>query len=135
MSYPIDDIERVGPVFADRLKKLRIRTTERLLEAAKSPRKRRAIAEQIGAEPKELMRWVNISDMLRIKGIGEDYSELLEAAGVPTVRVLRHRDPKRLAQAMAKANRERKLVRLVPTERAVSRWVAEAKSLPAKVSY
>lgn len=135
MSYPIDDISRVGPVFADRLRKLRIRTTTRLLEAAKSPRGRKALAQKTGMEPTDLLRLANMADMMRIKGIGEEYSELLKAAGVGTVRVLKHRDPKRLAQAMAAANKERKLVRLLPSEKAVSRWVTEAKSLPTKISY
>jgi hypothetical protein len=76
-----------------------------------------------------------MADMMRIKGIGEEYSELLEAAGVDTVRELKHRNPKKLAQAMAKANTERKLVRLLPSEKAITKWIAEAKSLPMKISY
>jgi predicted flap endonuclease-1-like 5' DNA nuclease len=135
MSYPITDIEGIGPAFADRLKGLRIRTTSRLLEAAKSPRGRKTLAEQTGIEPSRILKWANMADMMRIKGIGEEYSELLEAAGVDTVRELKHRNPKNLAQAMAAANARRKLVRLLPSEKAVTKWIAEAKSLPLKISY
>jgi predicted flap endonuclease-1-like 5' DNA nuclease len=135
MSYPITDIEGIGPQFADRLKGLRIRTTSRLLEAAKSPRGRKALAESTGIEPKRILKWANLADMMRIKGVGEEYSELLEAAGVDTVRELKHRNPKKLAQAMAEANAKRKLVRLLPSEKAITRWIAEAKSLPMKISY
>jgi predicted flap endonuclease-1-like 5' DNA nuclease len=135
MSYPITDIEGIGPAFADRLKGLRIRTTSRLLEAAKNVRGRKALAEVTGIEPQRILKWANMADMMRIKGIGEEYSELLEAAGVDTVRELKHRNPKKLAQAMAKANTERKLVRLLPSEKAITKWIAEAKSLPMKISY
>jgi hypothetical protein len=76
-----------------------------------------------------------MADMMRIKGVGEEYSELLEAAGVDTVRELKHRNPKNLAQAMAAANAKRKLVRLLPSEKAITKWIAEAKSLPMKISY
>lgn len=135
MSYPITDIEGIGPAFADRLKGLRIRTTSRLLEAAKSPRGRKALAEKTGIEPSRILKWANMADMMRIKGVGEEYSELLEAAGVDTVRELKHRNPKNLAQAMAAANARRKLVQLLPSEKAVTKWIAEAKSLPLKISY
>ena len=135
MTYPITDIEGIGPAFANRLKGLRIRTTSRLLEAAKNPRGRKTLAEQTGIEPSRILKWANMADMMRIKGIGEEYSELLEAAGVDTVRELKHRNPKNLAQAMAEANAKRKLVRLLPSEKAVSKWITEAKSLPLKITY
>jgi predicted flap endonuclease-1-like 5' DNA nuclease len=135
MSYPITDIEGIGPAYADRLKSLRIRTTSRLLEAARSPRGRKALANSTGIEPSRILKWANMADMMRIKGIGEEYSELLEAAGVDTVRELKHRNPKNLAQAMAAANARRKLVRLLPSEKAVTKWIAEAKSLPMKITY
>lgn len=135
MSYPITDIEGVAPVYAERLKKLRIRTTAKLLEAARNPRGRKALAEKTGVEPSRILKWANMADMMRIKGVGEEYSELLEAAGVDTVRELKYRNPKKLAEAMADANEKRKLVRLLPSEKAITRWIAEAKSLPMKISY
>jgi predicted flap endonuclease-1-like 5' DNA nuclease len=135
MSYPITDIEGIGPAYAERLKSLRIRTTSRLLEEAKSPRGRKALAEKTGVEPQRILKWANMADMMRIKGVGEEYSELLEAAGVDTVRELKYRNPKKLAEAMATANTKRKLVRLLPSEKAISKWIAEAKSLPMKITY
>lgn len=135
MSYPITDIEGIGPAYAERLKSLRIRTTSRLLEEAKSPRGRKALAEKTGVEPKRILKWANMADMMRIKGVGEEYSELLEAAGVDTVRELKYRNPKKLAEKMATANTKRKLVRLLPSEKAIAKWIAEAKSLPMKITY
>jgi predicted flap endonuclease-1-like 5' DNA nuclease len=135
MSYPITDIEGIGPANAERLKSLRIRTTSRLLEAAKSPRGRKALALKTGVEASRILKWANMADMMRIKGVGEEYSELLEAAGVDTVRELKYRNPKKLAEAMASANTKRKLVRLLPSEKAITKWIAEAKSLPMKITY
>jgi predicted flap endonuclease-1-like 5' DNA nuclease len=135
MSYPITDIEGIGPVVAERLKQLRIRTTARLLEAAKNPRGRKSLAAQTGVEPGRILKWANMADMMRIKGIGEEYSELLEAAGVDTVRELKHRNPKNLAQAMAAANMRQKRVRLLPSEKAVAKWIAQANTLTMKITY
>jgi predicted flap endonuclease-1-like 5' DNA nuclease len=135
MSYPITDIEGIGPAYAERLKSLRIRTTSRLLEEAKSPRGRKALAEKTGVEAKRILKWANMADMMRIKGVGEEYSELLEAAGVDTVRELKYRNPKKLAEKMAAENTKRKLVRLLPSEKAIARWIAEARSLPMKITY
>lgn len=135
MSYPITDIEGIGPANAERLKGLRIRTTSRLLEEAKSPRGRKALAEKTGVEASRILKWANMADMMRIKGVGEEYSELLEAAGVDTVRELKYRNPKKLAEAMVQANTKRKLVRLLPSEKAIAKWIAEAKSLPMKITY
>jgi predicted flap endonuclease-1-like 5' DNA nuclease len=135
MNYPITDIEGIGPAYAEKLKRLRIRTTERLLEAAKNARGRKTLSEQTGIESTRILKWANMADMMRIKGIGEEYSELLEAAGVDTVRELKHRNPKNLAEAMAAANGRKKLVQFLPSEKAVTRWIAEAKSLPMKITY
>jgi hypothetical protein len=135
MSYSINGIERIGPSAADRLRSLRIRTTARLLEAAKNPRGRKLLAAKTGFDAGRILKWANMADMMRIKGIGEEYSELLEAAGVDTVRELRHRNPKNLAQAMAAANSRRKLVNLLPSEKAVARWIAEANTLSMKITY
>jgi len=135
MSYPITDIEGIGPSIAERLKAARIRTTSRLLEAAKNPRGRKVLADKTGVECSRILKWANMADMMRIKGIGEEYSELLEAAGVDTVRELKHRNPANLAKAMAEANTRRRLVRLLPSEKAITKWISQAKSLPMKITY
>lgn len=135
MNYPITDIEGIGPAIAERLKALRIRTTTKLLEAAKNPKRRKALALEAGIETEKLLRWVNMADMMRIKGVGEELSELLESVGVDTVRDLKRRNPKNLAQAMAAANKTRKLVRAVPSDKMIEKWIAQAKSLPTKITY
>jgi len=135
MSYPITDIEGIGPSVAEKLKATRIRTTSRLLEAAKNPKGRKSLSDKTGVESSRILKWANIADMMRIKGVGEEYSELLEAAGVDTVRELKHRNPVNLAKAMAAANVRRKLVRLLPSEKAIAKWIAQAKSLPMKITY
>ena len=135
MSYPITDIEGIQPESAVTLKSVGIRTTERLLEAAKNPKGRRALSEKTGIDEKRILRWANMADRMRIKGVGEEYAELLQAAGVDTVRELKYRNPANLAKAMAQANAKRKLVRVLPSEKAVVRWIEQAKKLPLKITY
>jgi hypothetical protein len=135
MSYPIADLERLTPGVAAKLKSIGIRTTGKLLERAKDLKGRKAIAEATGIDEKCILRWANMSDRMRIKGVGEDYAELLEAAGVDTVKELKYRNPANLAKAMATANVERKLVQLPPSEKAVVRWIEHAKRLQLKITY
>lgn len=135
MSYPISDIEGIQPEVAFKLKSVGIRTTAKLLEAAKNPKGRKALAERTGIDEKRILCWANMADRMRVKGIGEDYAELLQAAGVDTVKELKYRNPCNLAKAMAAANSKRKLVRLLPSEKAVLRWIEHAKKLPLKITY
>ena len=135
MSYPIEDLKTIGPDVAASFKSIGIRSTERLLEAAKDPRGRRLLADRTGLDEKCILRSANMADRLRIKGVGEDYAVLLEAAGVDTVRELKYRNPRNLAKAMADANTKRKLVRLLPSEKAVLRWIEHAKRLQLKITY
>jgi predicted flap endonuclease-1-like 5' DNA nuclease len=135
MSYPITDIEGIEAEAAAALKSVGIRTTEKLLEAAKNAKGRRNLSEKTGIDEKRILRWANMADRMRIRGVGEDYAELLKAAGVDTVRELKYRNPANLAKAMAQANAKRKLVRVLPSEKAVLRWIEQAKKLPLKISY
>jgi len=135
MSYPITDIEGIQADSAATLKSVGIRTTAKLLEAAKNPKGRKALAEKTGIDEKRILRWANMADRMRIKGVGEEYAELLQAAGVDTVRELKYRNPANLAKAMAQANSKRKLVRVLPSEKAVVRWIEQAKKLPLKITY
>ena len=135
MSYPIADLEGIAPGAAATLKSVGIRTTQKLLETAKNLKGRKALAERTGFDEKQILRWANMADRMRIKGVGEDYAELLEAAGVDTVRELKYRNPSNLARAMATANKQRNLVELLPSEKAVVRWIAHARTLPLKISY
>ncbi len=135
MSYPIIEIEGVGAVYAEKLKTAGITTTEGLLERAKSPKLRKEIAAATGIDETRILKWANMADLMRIKGVGEEYSELLEAAGVDTVKELKTRVPANLTKAMAEANAKRKLVRALPTESMVEKWVAQAKELPPVLTY
>jgi predicted flap endonuclease-1-like 5' DNA nuclease len=134
-SYPITDIDGIEADIAARLKEAGIRTTGKLLESARNPKGRRVLAERTGLEEKKILCWANMADKMRIKGVGEEYAELLHAAGVDTVRDLKYRNPANLAKAMAAANAKRRLVRLLPSEKAVLRWIEHAKKLPLKISY
>ncbi|MBP2148274.1 DUF4332 domain-containing protein [Xanthobacter autotrophicus DSM 597] len=135
MSYPIIEIEGVGAVYAEKLKAAGITTTEGLLERAKSPKLRKELAAATGIDETRILKWANMADLMRIKGVGEEYSELLEAAGVDTVKELKARVPANLTKAMAEANAKRKLVRALPTESMVEKWVAQAKELPPVLTY
>jgi hypothetical protein len=135
MSYPITDIDGIDGEAAAILKSVGIRSTERLLEAARTVRGRKMLAIKTGFDEKQLLCWANVADRMRVKGIRKEYAELLQAAGVDTVKELKYRNPGKLAQAMATANAKRKLVRLLPSDKAIGRWIEHAKKLPLKISY
>lgn len=135
MSYPIADLDGIDQETIAALKSVGIRTTAKLLEAAKDVKGRQALAEQTGVSQKQLLRWANMADRMRVRGLGRDYARLLPEVGVDTVRELKYRNPARLAQAMAELNRKRKLVRFLPSEKAVVRWIEHAKKLSPKITY
>jgi predicted flap endonuclease-1-like 5' DNA nuclease len=135
MSYPITDIQGIGTDVAAILKSDGIRTTWGLLRSAKTPKQRLKIALKIGAPEKKVLDWVTAADRMRIKGVGWEYAELLRASGVRTVNELKFRNPKKLAIAMAEINSKRQLVRVLPAEGTVARWIEAAKELPCVISY
>ena len=135
MSYPITDIEGIDGEAAAILKSAGIRSTARLLESARSVKGRKLLAAKTGFDEKSLLCWANVADRMRVKGISREYAELLQAAGVDTVKELKYRNPANLARAMADANKKRKLVRFLPSEKVVARWIDHAKKLPLKISY
>jgi predicted flap endonuclease-1-like 5' DNA nuclease len=135
VSHPITDINGIDEETAAILKAHGIRTSAKLLEAARTPRRRKALAQKTGLSEKDLLCWANAADRMRIKGVGEEYSNLLQAAGVDTVKELKYRNPERLAKAMREANARRKLVGVLPSDRAVVRWIEHAKKLPLKITY
>jgi hypothetical protein len=135
MSYPITNIDGIEGEKAAILKSVRIRTTERLLEAARTVKGRKALAEKTGFAEKQLLCWANGADRMRIPGISKEYAELLQAAGVDTVKELRYRSPANLVRAMADANNKRKMVRLLPSEKVVCRWIESAQKLELKIKY
>ncbi|MBU1227572.1 MAG: DUF4332 domain-containing protein, partial [Actinobacteria bacterium] len=111
----IDTIEGIGVKNATRLRKNRIRTTEALLKKGSTRSGRKAIADATGLTATLILEWVNRADLMRVKGVGEEYSDLLEAAGVDTVKELRNRNPENLLARMVEINREKRLVRRLPT--------------------
>jgi predicted flap endonuclease-1-like 5' DNA nuclease len=135
MPYPIADLNGFGPGVARMLKSVGIRTTTKLLETAKDPKGRKALSCKTGYDEAQILCWANLADRMRIKGIGEEYAELLRVAGVDTVKELKYRNPSNLAKAMAEANAKRKLVRLLPSEKMIESWIERAKKLPLKISY
>jgi hypothetical protein len=135
LSYPITDIDGIDAEAASILKSAKIRSTSRLLEAARTAKGRKSLAEATGFTEQQLLSWANVADRMRVRGIRKEYAELLRAAGVDTVKELKFRNPINLARAIADANKKRRLVRLVPTEKVVSRWIEAAKALPQKITY
>lgn len=135
MSYPLTDIDGIDRDTAVILKSVGVRSSDALLEAARTLRGRKMLAVKTGLSEKQLLRWANLADCMRVRGISREYADLLRAAGVDTVKELKHRNPVNLAQTMASANRARKLVRLLPSEKVIGRWIDHARTLPLKITY
>jgi len=135
MSKSIVKIEGIGPKLGEALRNAGVRTVEGLLEAGTDKKSRSALAEKTGISEARILKYVNMADLFRINGVASQYAELLEGAGVDTVKELKHRNAENLAAKMAEVNAEKNLVRRAPSTTVVSDWVAQAKKLPARVSY
>lgn len=135
MTYPLSAIEGLTADAASKLKSVGIRTTDALLEAARTVKGRKALSARIDISEQQLLEWANFSDHMRIPGMGKAKIELIRAAGVTTVRELSLRNPSRLAQSMKDANTRRKLVRAMPSEKSVERLIEQARRLPPKITY
>lgn len=135
MAYKIIDIEGVGEVYAEKLIAAGINTPEQLLAKCAAPKGRKELAEQTGITEKLILKWTNHADLFRIHGVGPQFAELLEAAGVDTVKELSHRVPANLAAKMEEVNAEKKLVGRVPAVKEVEKMVDEAKTMPAVMTY
>lgn len=135
MSYSIETIEGIAKVFGEKLRAAGINTTGQLLERGATPKGRKEVAAATGITETLVLKWTNMSDLMRIKGVAEEYSELLEKAGVDTVKELKMRVPANLHKAMSEANASHKLVRQLPGLKQVESWVAQAKTMEAKMQY
>jgi len=131
----IVDVEGIGPSYAKKLKASGVATTEALLKRAGKPKDRDALAKASGIAPKLLLEWLNHADLARIKGVGGQFADLLEAAGVDSPAELAQRNAKNLAAGLATANAKQRLVRRVPSEKVVAGWIAQAKKLPKVVTH
>jgi predicted flap endonuclease-1-like 5' DNA nuclease len=134
-SPRIIDIEGIGPANAEKLKEIGIKTTSDLLENGATPLLRKALAEKTGISNKMIMEWVNLADLFRIKGIGEEYSDLLEEAGVDTIIELSRRNAVNLHAKIIEVNETKNLVNRIPSQATVERWITDAKALPRKIEY
>jgi len=129
------DIEGVGPVYAKKLSEVGIKTTDDLLKAGATAKDREELARKAGIDSKHILDWVNRSDLYRIKGVGQEYSDLLENVGVDTVVELANRVPENLLAKMLEVNKAKKLVRRPPPISSVKNWVEQAKKLKRVVEY
>ena len=129
------DIEGIGATYAKTLGDAGLKTTEDLLKSAGSAAGRKLLAEGTAIDAGKILEWVNRADLMRVKGVGSEFSDLLEASGVDTVRELATRVPANLHAKMTEVNADKKLVRRAPTLSEVEAWVGEAKTLPAMVSH
>jgi len=131
----IAKIEGIGPVFKEKLAAAGIKTTEKLLEVACKAKAREELAQKTGITSKLILEWVNLGDLMRIKGVGEEYSDLLEEAGVDTIAELANRKADNLLAKILETNEKEKLVRRPPVLKQVQGWIEQAKKLPRKVEY
>ena len=131
----LTNIEGIGEVHSEQLAKAGIGSTTTLLERGATKKGRQEIVELSGATKDQVLAWVNRADLFRVNGIGEEYSDLLECCGVDTVPDLAQRNANHLCSTMATVNEQRKLVRRLPVESEVERWIAQAKKLPRIVEY
>jgi predicted flap endonuclease-1-like 5' DNA nuclease len=135
MSYKIMDVEGIGEVYGKKLAEAGINTVEELLEAAKKPAGRAELAEKTGITPKLILTWANHADLMRINGVGPQFSELLEAVGVDTVKEFRHRVAENLAAKMVEVNEAKHLVGRVPTAAEIQKMIDQAKEMEPMMEY
>ena len=135
MAYKIIDIEGIGEVYAAKLKEAGVRTTDDLLEKCATRTGRKKMAEATGISEKLILRWTNHADLFRINGVAGQFSELLEAAGVDTIKEFRHRVPANLHAKMEEVNAQKNLVNRVPSVKEIEKMVAQAKEMEPKVEY
>lgn len=135
MSYKIDEIEGIGQTYADKLREAGISTTEELLDRCAAKKGRDEVAEATGISPKLILKWTNHADLFRIKGVAGQFAELLEAAGVDTVKELRHRVAANLQPKLVEVNDSKGLCNRVPSVAEIERMIEQAKQLDPRVTY
>jgi predicted flap endonuclease-1-like 5' DNA nuclease len=135
MRTKLETIEGIGPVYAEKLRAAGIRSVAALLDTGATPEGRKELQEKSGIGHEYILDRVNRADLMRVRGVGEEYSDLLEKAGVDTVVELAQRNPDNLHKKMMEVNAEKRLVRRLPTRGMVARWVEQAGALPRVVSY
>ena len=135
MTMKIADIEGIGPAYAAKLSAVGIRTTNTLLDQGCGPEERKQLAATTGISETLILEWVNLADLYRVRGVGSEYSDLLEEAGVDTVVELSNRVPENLWEKMVEVNKAKNLVNKLPGVKQVKDWVTQAKKMPRVVTY
>ena len=135
MNYKIIEIQGIGDAYAPKLQAEGIETVEQLLDRCAAPAGRKELAEKTGISEKLILKWTNHADLFRINGIGPQFAELLEAAGVDTVKELRHRVAANLAAKVAEVNEEKHLCGRVPVESEIQKMIDQAKELEPRMTY
>lgn len=135
MAYKVEQIEGIGEVYAEKLNAAGIKTTEELLEKCAAPKGRKDLAEATGISEKLVLKWTNHADLMRINGIAGQFAELLEAAGVDTVKELKHRVPANLQAKLEEVNAVKNLCNRVPAVSEVERMIEQAKELESVMTY
>jgi predicted flap endonuclease-1-like 5' DNA nuclease len=135
MSYKIENIEGIGPAYREKLAGAGITKTNHLLAKCATSKGRKEVAEATSLKEEQILKWTNLADLMRVKGVAEEYSELLEAAGVDTVKELKTRRADNLTAKMAEVNAEKKMVRRAPTLAEVTKWIEFAKTLDAVITH
>lgn len=134
-NYKIEDVEGIGPVLGEKFRASGVKDTDSLLKNTLTPGQRKTLAEKTGLSEARVLKFANMVDLYRVSGVGSEYAELIEVAGVDTVPELARRNAASLTQAMTAVNQEKKLTRQVPTESEVTKWIEQAKGLPRMLEY
>lgn len=135
MSKDIQSVEGIGPKYSELLIQQGIKTTDKLLEVGCSKSGRKALAEKTSISETSILKWVNMCDLFRINGVAGQFAELLEGAGVDTVKELRNRNAENLAEKMAEVNEEKHLCKTSPSSKTVTMWIEQAKTLEPMVTH
>ena len=135
MAHKIDEIQGVGAAFKKKLEAARIQSVEDLLERCANLQGRVTTAAETGIDEKQLLKWANLADLMRIQGVGPQYAELLEAAGVDTIKELRTRMAQTLTTKLTEVNGKKKLAKTSPTASIVQEWIEQAKRTEPRITF
>lgn len=134
-NYKIEEIEGIGPALGEKLRSAGVTNTDKMLANAKTKSQRQKLAEATGISEQKILKFANMADLFRITGVGQEFAELLEAAGVDTVPELARRNAENLFAKMEEVNEEKKLTRRTPSLKEVEKWIEEAGDLPRALEY
>ncbi|MED5373382.1 MAG: DUF4332 domain-containing protein [Myxococcota bacterium] len=135
MGYKIEEVEGIGPAYAEKLAAAGVTNTDELLEKGATPAGRKGLAEASDISGKLILTWCNQADLMRISGVGPQWAELLQASGVDTVKELRNRNAANLAKKMDEVNEEKNLTNGAVSEKKVAGWVEQAKEMEPVLTY